>query len=118
MTPMKRRLALAAVLAAAPFAVHADAPPRQVVVKLAQLSDVEKACVEQLKVAWAKEDNYDDTFKQMTLDTVYHRKEGQGNVVVFQGTAYNDFLQLERATTVTCRVTDKPPYNVNFQIDR
>jgi hypothetical protein len=108
----------ALALASSPsFADHTPAP-REVVVKLPSLSDVEKGCIEQLRSNWSKQDNYDDTFKKMTLDTVYHRKEGQGNVITFVGTSYNEFMQADRTTTVTCRITEKPPYAVSFSIDR
>jgi hypothetical protein len=118
---MKKLFAgLAAVLAVTSSAALADhtPAPRDVVVRLPQLSDQEKACIEQLRSNWNKPDTYDDTFKVMTLDTVYHRKEGQGNVITFVGTAYNTFMQADRAATVTCRVTEKPPYAVSFSIDR
>lgn len=96
----------------------AEGPPRGVEVKLASVSEVEKTCIDQLKYNWAQPGAYDETFKDIILENVIHRKDGQANVIVFEGHAYNNFMQANRNVTVTCRPGDKKPYPVQFQIER
>ena len=109
---------LATLMLISPALAVAEAPARDVEVKLASLSDVEKTCIDQLKHNWSQPDAYDETFKNIIIESVVHRKENQANVIVFQGHAYNSFMQTDRAVTVTCRPGDKLPYPVSFQIDR
>ena len=109
---------VASLLLISPALAVAENAAREVEVKLPSLSDVETSCVEQLRKTWAQPGVYDDTVTRITLDTIYHRRENQNNVVVFQGHAYNSFLQTDRGVTVTCRLAEKPPYAVSFQIDR
>lgn len=109
---------LATLLLVSPALAVAEAPARTVEVSFASMSDVEKACIDQLKYNWAQPDAYDETFRAIVLDSVVHRKDGQAAVIVFQGHAHNYFLQVDRGVTVTCRPGDKKPYPVSFQIDR
>jgi hypothetical protein len=109
---------VATLLLVSPALAVAEGPVKDVDVKIATLSDVEKACVDQLKYNWAQPGSYDETFKTMVLETVVHRKDGQANVIAFEGHAYNSFMQTDRSVIVTCRPGDKKPYPVTFQIDR
>jgi hypothetical protein len=109
---------LAALLLASPAYAVAEGPGRVVEVKLPTLSDVETGCIDQLKYNWGQPGAYDETFKSMILERVVHRKDGEVDVIVFQGHAHNYFLQEDRAVTVTCRPGNKKPYPVSFQIDR
>jgi hypothetical protein len=109
-------LATSLLISAAVMA--AEGPPRGVVVKLASVSEVEQTCIDQLKYNWAQPGAYDETFKDIILENAIHRKDATGNVIMFEGHAYNSFMQADRNVTVTCRPGDKKPYPVQFQIDR
>jgi hypothetical protein len=110
--------ALATILLCSSAVMAAEGPPRGVEVKLPSVSDVEKTCIDQLKYNWAQPGAYDETFKDIILENVVHRKEATGNVITFEGHAYNSFMQANRNVTVTCRPGDKKPYPVQFQIER
>ncbi|MBY0511113.1 MAG: hypothetical protein K2P94_13305 [Rhodospirillaceae bacterium] len=110
--------ALATILVCSSAVMAAEGPPRGIVVKLAPVSEVEQACIDQLKYNWAQPGAYDDSFKDIVLENVTHRKDGQANVIVFEGHAYNSFMQADRYVQVTCRPGEKTPYPVTFQIDR
>ena len=115
---MKTLSVLAASLVLSSAVLAAEGPPRGVEVKLPELSDVEKTCIDQLKYNWAQPGAYDETFKDIILENVIHRKDATGNVIVFEGHAFNSFMQTNRNVLVTCRPGDKKPYPVQFQIDR
>jgi hypothetical protein len=108
----------ATMLVISPALAVAEGPAKDVDVRIATLTDVEKACIDQLKYNWAQPGSYDETFKTIVLENVVHRKEGQANVISFEGHAYNSFMQTDRSVLVTCRPGDKKPYPVTFQIDR
>ncbi len=109
---------VAMMLLISPALAVAEGPVKDVDVKIATLSDVEKTCIDQLKYNWAQPGSYDETFKTIVLDNVIHRKDGQTDVIAFEGHAYNSFMQADRNVIVTCRPGDKKPYPVTFQIDR
>lgn len=83
-----------------------------------EVSANQKACVDQVANEWSQPGIADENYTELKLEFALNRVQNGQEAIVFHGTTFNRFLQLERKTTVTCRVTETPPYLISFRIAR
>jgi hypothetical protein len=83
-----------------------------------EVSEHQQACIDQVANEWSQPGIGDENYTKLKLDFALNRMQNGQEAVVFHGTTFNRFLQRERRTTVTCRVADKPPYQILFRIAR
>ena len=83
-----------------------------------EVSEHQQVCIDRVADEWSKPEIADENYTELKLNLALNRNENGREAVVFYGTTFNRFLQLERETTITRRVADKPPYLISFRIAR
>ncbi len=116
---MRNFVLLSAVLSfSAPFGVSAQEYDRSFSSEVSeQVSEHQHTCENRIAEEWAKPDIADENYTKLNLTFALNRETNGQETVVFHGTAYNRFLQLEREAIITCRVGNEP-YFISFRIDR
>ncbi len=83
-----------------------------------EVSEHQKVCIDRIADEWSKPEIGDENYTRLKLNMALNRVENGRESVVFYGSAFNRFLQLEQDATVTCRISDQPPYVVSFRVAR
>jgi hypothetical protein len=83
-----------------------------------EMSEHQRACMDQVANEWSQPGIADENYTKLKLEFALNRVQNGQEAIVFHGTTFNRFLHLERKTTVTCRITDNPPYLISFRIAR
>jgi hypothetical protein len=83
-----------------------------------EVCEHQQVCIDRIAEEWSKPAIADENFTKLTLTMVLNRLQNGQESVLFYGTTFNRFLQLERKTTITSRITDKPPYPISFRMAR
>ncbi len=83
-----------------------------------EVSEHQNVCAERIAAEWSKPEIGDENYTRLKLNMALNRVDNGRESVVFYGSVFNRFLQLEQEATVTCRISDQPPYLVSFRVAR
>ena len=83
-----------------------------------EVNEHQAICVDRIIEEWSRPEIGDENYTRLNLSMALNRVNNSQKAIVFRGTVFNRFLQLEQVATVTCRISDEQPYLISFRVAR